>query len=104
MDETLMGVDVYLTRASFNILQEGNSLGTTSDSEEMTVDVEFQLPDAYDLDSKAEDFDKYNGPFFVIKTEGWSINSDHEDFSCILNAINKSCFELNKKISLEKND
>lgn len=54
---------VKLHRASFEFYQEGNTLGTTPDVEEMTIDLEYQL-------SMEE------GPFVVIETSGWSFDDD----------------------------
>lgn len=42
------------------VTQDGNTLGTTSDVESLTIAVETQLPGEM--------------PFFVIKTDGWSFN------------------------------
>ena len=54
----------YLDRTTFKFVQEGNSLGTTSDTEVLDVELEHQLPD--------------EGPFVVIRTEGWSVNEGWE--------------------------
>ena len=45
--------------ASFT--QEGNTLGTTQEYEEITISLEFPLSEE-------------DGPFIVIKTNGWSID------------------------------
>lgn len=53
-----------LISASFTFGQEGNTEGTTSDYEEITI--EYQNP-----------FDLHHG-FFVLRTEGWSIDNAAE--------------------------
>ena len=50
-----------LFRASATFVQPGNTCGTTADSEAIEIAFEFQA---------GED----EGPFFVIKTEGWSFD------------------------------
>ena len=45
--------------------QEGNTLGTTEEYEELTIHAEFQA-------SQEE------GPFYVIKTNGWSFDNIQE--------------------------
>lgn len=51
-----------LSTLTARFTQEGNTLGTTSEYENITIDAEFQLGEN-------------DGPFFVIKTDGWSIDS-----------------------------
>ena len=53
-----------LISASFTFGQEGNTEGTTSEYEEIVI--EYQNP-----------FDLYHG-FFVLRTEGWSIDNAEE--------------------------
>jgi len=55
--------EVIGVRISFE--QEGNTLGTTEEYEELDLSLEFQ--------SSVED-----GPFYVIKTKGWSFDSPEE--------------------------
>ena len=47
---------------SVTFVQEGNTLGTTQDYESLTIGLEFQLSEE-------------EGPFFVLKTEGWSFDN-----------------------------
>jgi len=46
---------------SVTFVQDGNTLGTTQRDEELTINLEFQLSEK-------------EGPFFVLKTEGWSFD------------------------------
>jgi len=50
---------------SVSFEQEGNTLGTTEEYEEINLSLEFQ--------AGAE-----NDPFYVIKTKGWSFDSPEE--------------------------
>ena len=63
-----------LMSASFTFGQEGNTEGTTSEYEEITI--EYQNP-----------FDLHHG-FFVLRTEGWSIDNAAE-FAELLDRILK---------------
>jgi len=62
-----------LTKASFVFTQEGNTEGTTSEFEEITIDYEVIADE---------------GGFFVIRTEGWSMNSI-EELDELFNRIRK---------------
>ena len=53
--------------------QDGNTLGTTAESESIKVFLEFQLSEK-------------EGPFFVLETKGWSF----DDFSEIQELIDKA--------------
>ena len=60
-------IDIYmkpeLSKASFVFTQEGNTEGTTSDIEEITIDYEVIADE---------------GGFFVLRTQGWSVDSVEE--------------------------
>jgi hypothetical protein len=58
-----------LNGASFRFIQDGNTVGTTSDTESLEVLFETQLPG--------------EEPFFVLKTSGWSFD-DYDDIMTIL--------------------
>lgn len=62
-----------LNKASFHFTQEGNTEGTTSDIEEITIDYEVIADE---------------GGFFVLRTEGWSIDNVAE-LSELLDRIKK---------------
>lgn len=62
-----------LNKASFHFTQEGNTEGTTSDIEEITIDYEVVADE---------------GGFFVLRTEGWSIDNV-EELSELLDRIKK---------------
>ena len=62
-----------LNKASFHFTQEGNTEGTTSDIEEITIDYEVIADE---------------GGFFVLRTEGWSIDNIAE-LSELLDRIKK---------------
>ena len=62
-----------LTKASFVFTQEGNTEGTTSEFEEITIDYEVVGDE---------------GGFFVLRTEGWSVDSV-EELEELFNRIRK---------------
>jgi hypothetical protein len=62
-----------LYKASFHFSQEGNTDGTTSDIEEITIDYEVVADE---------------GGYFVIRTEGWSVDSV-EELEELFNRIRK---------------
>lgn len=53
-----------INKIQIEFSQEGNSLGTTDEYETLNLNFEYQLPG--------------EGPFIVIKTDGWSINESSE--------------------------
>ena len=55
-------IDIHSMEVTLS--QEGNTLGTTGEHEEMTVSLETQIPG--------------DRPFIVIKTEGWSFDGGDE--------------------------
>lgn len=56
---------IKIGKITFELLQDGNTLGTTQDWEDIKVECEYQLPG--------------DEPFFVVKSEkGWSINNSKE--------------------------
>jgi hypothetical protein len=56
-----------LLKCSFTFDQEGNSNGTTDEFETLTIECESSLG-----------IDNDEGCFYVLKTEGWSIDSVNE--------------------------
>ena len=71
------GHQPVFSRLEVTYVQDGNTLGTTSDCEELTIALETQLP------SNTED------PFLVIKTpSGFSMDNDVE-----LNELIKRCYQ-----------
>lgn len=65
-----------LEKITYTFMQEGNTLGTTCDEEELIVNVETQLSGIEEDDG-----------FLVIKTEtGWSIN-DVEELTDMLKLV-----------------
>ena len=62
-----------LGKASFHFTQEGNTEGTTSGIEEITIDYEVVADE---------------GGFFVLRTEGWSVDSV-EELEELFNQIRK---------------
>jgi len=54
-----------LNKVSARYSQTGNTLGTTDEVEELTIDLEFQL-------------NEEDGPFIVLRTEGWSLTDMSE--------------------------
>lgn len=74
-----------LTTMQLTFTQEGNTMGTTSDSEEMTVELECQtVPE--------------EGVFYVLKTDGWSVD-DVGELDAIL-----QCAEAAWKAAVTKSD
>lgn len=70
---------MYVSQLSVSFAQEGNTLGTTSEVEELTIDAEYQLPDS--------------GPFFVLRTKGWSID-DPKDMAEAVAKAEAACVML----------
>jgi hypothetical protein len=66
-----------LIECSFTFEQDGNGNGTTSDLETLTIDC--QAPFGIDND---------DGCFYVLKTEGWSIDKI-EELQVLIERINK---------------
>ena len=62
-------------RVSVDFTQESNTLGTTSEWEQITIALEFQAGE------KA-------GPFVTIKTEGWSVD-DLSDLDALVKRAKK---------------
>ena len=67
--------DPEICHVSVKFVQDGNTLGTTEDYETIEINLEFQ--------SSQEE-----GPFIVLKTEGWSIN-EPEDLLSLINIAKK---------------
>ena len=65
-----------ISSCSFTFTQPPNTVTGENDYEEITVDVLFQT-------------DEHDGPFFVLKSNGWSIDGK-EDISYLINKIMKS--------------
>jgi len=63
-----------LNKASFHFSQKGNTDGTTGEYESVTIDYEV--------------FDESEGGYFVIRTEGWSVDSI-EEMEELFNRIRK---------------
>jgi len=65
-----------ISGVSVKFMQDGNTLGTTGDYEDITINLEFQAGEE-------------DGPFIVIKTDGWSIDniSDIEDLVDRVNQV-----------------
>lgn len=78
----------HTSRIEFEFTQEGNTLGTTSDFEDLVVYVESQLGNIED---------KEGDPFYVIKTStGWSIDSI-EELDEVLRTVKDAVEDLRKK-------
>jgi hypothetical protein len=56
--------------ASVTLTQEGNTLGTTAETESITIRLETQLPG--------------EEPFYVLETKGWSFD-DAEELAALVN-------------------
>lgn len=73
-----------LEKASFSFCQEGNTTGTTDEVEYITIEAENLI------------LNERNGEcFFVIKTDGWSID-DIEELADLINNIKSAVTELDK--------
>jgi len=66
-----------LIECSFMFEQDGNGNGTTSDLETLTIDCHAPLG-----------IDNDNGCFYVLKTEGWSIDTI-EELKVLIERIDK---------------
>jgi len=56
--------DPTIDRADFHFVQDGNTLGSTEEVEVLEISLQTQLPGEM--------------PFFVLRTNGWSINDAGE--------------------------
>lgn len=68
-------VEPGISRVSIEVYQEGNTLGTTQETEEMEIILEGPLGS----------IDK-DGAFLVIKTNGWSMQSE-KDFVELIDRV-----------------
>ena len=73
---------VEITSMKINFSQNGNTLGTTSEYEELEISLEFP--------------DLNNEPFYVIKTEGWSFDNLSE-IAALIEKANKVLGEKKEK-------
>ena len=65
-----------ITKVEVHFSQVGNTLGTTSEYEELDVRLEFQLGEE-------------DGPFYVIKSEtGWSLDNI-DDLKALISRVEK---------------
>lgn len=80
----LKSIDV--AKVSIQLIQDGNTMGTTDDVEELQLDFEYQLPG--------------EEPFIVFKTNGWSVDSLDE----FKKQIEKIIRNLQEKSKLNKLD
>ena len=68
--------DPRIDKVKVSFSQEGNTLGTTSEYENLDVHLEFPL-------------EEDDGPFYVIKTEtGWSFD-DIEDLQVLIDRVKR---------------
>ena len=74
----------YVNRIIVELYQDGNTLGTTDDTEQLTVQTDTQLPG--------------EPPFFVIKTNGWSIDG-HEDMATIIRAVQSAHQQIQEAVN-----
>jgi hypothetical protein len=74
-----------LIKCSFTFEQDGNGNGTTDEIETLTIECESSLG-----------IDNDEGCFYVLKTEGWSIDS--------VNELQELFDRINKVIQGDKND
>ena len=70
-----------IMRMTVELVQEGNTLGTTDETEILNIDLEYQLPG--------------DAPFMVIKTEGWSFN-DVEELAKLIKNIKEAESHIRK--------
>ncbi len=67
------------------IWQDGNTVGTTEEVEELTVCLEYQIPEPR----------KGGECFYVLKTEGWSIDGP-EELAPLLNEIKEAAQKISE--------
>ena len=72
-----------LSRVTARFVQDGNTMGTTEDVESLEIALEYQL---------SED----DGPFFVIRTEGWSID-EPSDIAKLIRRVLQICNKPKEK-------
>jgi hypothetical protein len=66
-----------LEKCSFTFCQDGNTNGTTEDTEQITIECDSPLG-----------IDNDGGCFYVLRTEGWSID-DENDLQELFDRIQK---------------
>ena len=64
-----------INHASVSFEQEGNSMGTTEEYEQITINLEYQLSEE-------------DGSFIVLKTDGWSIDNP-SDLDTLINRVKR---------------
>ena len=72
-----------VVKISVELVQEGNTLGTTDETEVLIVDFEYQMPGEI--------------PFTVIKTEGWSFDGVDE-FTKLIKMIEEAEFHIREEL------
>lgn len=83
----------YISKISVEISQSGNTLGTTKEIERLELIGEYQSPGLKDME--------INGPFFVIKTEGWSIDSA-KDLEKLIDIVSQSEYDIRERLKSAK--
>ena len=73
-----MGQGILLERATFEFSQDANCVSDSDGAEFLTIECESSLG-----------IDRDEGCFYVLKTEGWSIDSE-EDLKVIFDRIQKA--------------
>jgi hypothetical protein len=72
-----------LSHVMVRFVQEGNTCGTTDDVETLDVELEFQLSES-------------DGPFFVIRTPGWSFD-EPTDIAKLIRRVMQICSKPKEK-------
>jgi len=73
-----MGQGILLERATFEFSQDANCVSDTDGAEFLTIECESSLG-----------IDRDEGCFYVLKTEGWSID-DEKDLKLLFDRIQKA--------------
>ena len=73
-----------LEKVAFTFNQEGNTLGTTEEYEQLTIEIETQTGDILKIEENGE----LSG-FFVFRTKGWSMDNVNE-FEEIIRTCNSA--------------
>jgi len=82
-------MSININRISVHLGQEGNTLGTTPETETLDIICETALTSE-------------EGCFVVLKTKGWSIDSGDE-IKTLIDKVTETFNDLHKKLNNENN-
>ena len=80
-----MSLEIITHRMEIELSQDGNTDGTTGDSESLTIEIEGMW------------MDESGRGFAVLRTEGWSIN-DSAEMAQVIDAVQDAAEALTQKM------